>query len=95
MLEKEIEKRLGERVKRAGGLYLKFVSPGNDGVPDRIVVHDGRVVFVELKAEKGRLSALQARQIDRLRRAGAQVRILFGLAQAEDFARELEGGDAQ
>ena len=56
MLEREIERKAGERVKAAGGLWLKWVSPGMAGVPDRILIAPGgRVVFVELKQERGRL----------------------------------------
>lgn len=41
MREKEIEEKFREAVKRAGGKAYKFVSPGNDGVPDRLVVMPG------------------------------------------------------
>lgn len=61
MLEKFLEQKLVRRVKAAGGLCLKWSSPGAAGVPDRIVLlPGGRVVFVEMKRPKGgRLSALQ------------------------------------
>ena len=50
LLEKQIEARLRKRVNEMGGLFYKFVSPGNDGVPDRIaVLPGGRVWFIELK----------------------------------------------
>lgn len=60
-LEKEIEGKLGDVVKAAGGLCLKWVCPGWAGVPDRLVLLPGGVViFVETKRPKGgRLSARQ------------------------------------
>ena len=60
-LEKDIETKLVETVKRHGGKCLKWVCPGWSGVPDRIVLMPGaRVVFVETKRPKGgRLSKLQ------------------------------------
>ena len=68
MREKEIEKILTAEVKKLGGVAYKWVSPGNAGVPDRIVVFPGRApVFVELKSDAGRLSTLQEMQIRRLR----------------------------
>ena len=41
MREREIEKWLREQIKNLGGKALKFTSPGNDGVPDRIVFLPG------------------------------------------------------
>ena len=64
MLEREVEKKLVDGVRRMGGRAYKFVSPGNDGVPDRIVVlPDTAPMFVELKTESGKLSRLQKVQI--------------------------------
>lgn len=55
ILEKDIEKRLVREVKKLGGLCLKWVSPGNSGVPDRIVLMPGgKAIFVELKKPGGR-----------------------------------------
>lgn len=51
MRESDIERRLVQGVKKLGGRAYKFVSPGNVGVPDRLVVLPGGVVlFVEVKA---------------------------------------------
>ena len=60
-LERDIERKLNEAVKRRGGLCLKWVCPGWVGVPDRIVLMPGgRVYFVELKRPKGgKVSAMQ------------------------------------
>lgn len=60
-LEKEIERKLVDMVKRHGGLCLKWVCPGWSGVPDRIILLPGaRVYFIETKRPKGgRLSAIQ------------------------------------
>ncbi len=58
--EAKIEAYLKQQVKKAGGIAFKFVSPGYSGVTDRIVlIPGGTVVFVEVKAEKGSLTALQ------------------------------------
>ena len=51
MKEKIIEKKIGKTVKEAGGIASKFISPGFDGMPDRIVLLPGGVMgFVEVKA---------------------------------------------
>lgn len=98
MLEKDIEARLVRGVKKLGGRAYKFVSPGNVGVPDRIVVlPGGRVIFVELKTEKGVVSAAQRQQIRVLRDLGADVRVLQGVAAVDRFlaVTKTGGGDAE
>ena len=47
--ESNVEQYLVRKMKEAGGLCYKFVSPGCDGVPDRICIYRGQVIFVELK----------------------------------------------
>ena len=86
MLEREVEKFLVKGVREKGGRAFKWVSPGNDGVPDRIVILPGRVpVFVELKTETGRLSRIQSVQIQRLRSLGQDVRVLHGVDEVRRF----------
>ena len=92
MLEKDIEKRLTAEIRKKGGIAYKWTSPGNTGVPDRIIVMPkGRVYFVELKTDTGRLSEIQKKQIDRLRLRGCDVRVLYVLEQVEEFIKEVTG----
>lgn len=60
-LEKEIEAKLRKLVESHGGRCLKWVCPGWTGVPDRIILLPGGIIyFVETKKPKGGvLSALQ------------------------------------
>ncbi len=61
--EKTTERKLVQAVKLMGGLAPKFVSPGLDGVPDRIVMLPGKkVAFVELKADGRKMRPLQKRR---------------------------------
>lgn len=65
--ERTIETRFVNEVKKHGGLALKWVSPGQSGVPDRIVLTpDGRTIFVELKAPGKQLRPLQVKWMQRL-----------------------------
>lgn len=92
--EANVERSFCSRLRKAGCLVYKFVSPGNDGVPDRIVVTPGgRVIFVELKTERGKLAPIQEFQIGRLERHGQDVRVLYGTSDVDQFvANVLEGG---
>ena len=90
MRERSIESKLVRMVRERGGLCFKFVSPGNPGVPDRIVITPaGRTVYVELKTEVGRLAAIQKWQHEELRKRGADVRTLKGLEQVKAFVEEV------
>ncbi len=77
MLEKELEEKFKNAVKAAGGRAFKFVSPGNDGVPDRLVVlPEGHIGFVELKQKGKKPTKLQAKQMQRLKDLGCFVYLL-------------------
>ena len=90
MLEKEIEKVLTSEVKKLGGRAYKWVSPGNDGVPDRIVIFPGRrPVFVELKTDRGRLTSLQRVQCKRLKELGQDVRVIYGIDGLSQFFQDM------
>lgn len=90
MLEKDIEKLFRGEIKKAGGKAYKFTSPGNDGVPDRIVMlPGGRIVFVELKTDTRKLSKLQELQCRQIAELGQTVRVLHGLAEVRDFFLEF------
>ena len=92
MRESVLEARLVKAVERAGGLCLKWTSPGNPGVPDRIILTPaGRVIFAELKTETGRLASIQKWQIGRLRKLRADVRVVRGLDEALALAKEVAG----
>ena len=77
MREKEVEQYLVKKVKEIGGKAFKFVSPGNAGVPDRMVcLPGGRIFFVELKAPGGKTTALQDLQIKKLHDLGCEVFVI-------------------
>ena len=53
MLESTVERHLREEAKKRKGMALKFVSPGMNGVPDRIVLMpDGKMAFVDLSCHQ-------------------------------------------
>lgn len=93
MLEREVENHLREEVKRLGGVAFKFVSPGNDGVPDRLVcLPGGRVAFIELKAPGKKPTPLQVRQMERLQELGFSAMVLDSIEAVDEFIRTMKGG---
>ena len=76
-VEKTIEKKLVKAAKNMGGIALKFVSPGFDGMPDRIVLlPEGKIAFVEVKAPGCKPRPLQVSRHEVLRRLGFMVYVL-------------------
>lgn len=74
MREKLIEEDLRDKVKYLGGKAYKWISPGNNGMPDRIVVMPGgKIVFVELKATGQKSTDLQKAKQAELRKLGCTV----------------------
>ena len=74
MREKEIEAALVKAAKKWNGLALKFVSPGMSGVPDRLVLlPDGKLGFIELKAPGKRMRLLQEKRKRQLEALGFLV----------------------
>lgn len=72
--EKTTEKYLRDEIKKIRGFAYKFISPGNAGVPDRLIcLPGGKAVFVELKSEGKHSTELQKRQQDKLRALGFEV----------------------
>lgn len=71
--ESAIEGYVCRLAKDAGWLVFKFVSPSNSGVPDRIFIKDGRVVFIEFKAPGKKPTMLQNRIITKIRKAGIEA----------------------
>ncbi len=85
-LERDLEQWFRKQVVNLGGRSYKFVSPGNSGVPDRIVIWPGgKVDFVELKTTTGHLGPVQNAQIRRLKALGARVFVVYGRHEADTY----------
>lgn len=77
MREKNTERCLVTSVRKYGGLCPKWVSPGLDGVPDRIILLPcGHIAFAELKAPGKLPRPLQLRRKAQLEQLGFKVFII-------------------
>lgn len=71
MPEREVERALRRMIEARGGLCLKWVCPGNNGMPDRIcLLPGGRILFAEVKRPGGRIAPLQRIRAEELRSLG-------------------------
>lgn len=91
MRERDIEKYLRERVQTVGGWAPKWTSPGNNGVPDRIVfLPGGHIVFVELKATGEKPRPLQLAQHKRIKSYSQEVRVIDSKEQVDALIRDWQ-----
>lgn len=91
MRERSIEQALVKAVKAAGGICPKFVSPGFDGMPDRLVLLPGGTAgFVEVKAPGKKPRPLQESRHRLLRELGFRVYVVDGLAQIGGILDDIQ-----
>lgn len=90
MREKDIENWIRRQIKNMGGTFMKFVSPGNNGVPDRIAIMPGGYIwFVELKTDTGELTPIQTWKIEQMKKLDVPVIVVRGMTDARAFVDTL------
>ena len=88
MLESTVERHLREEAKKRKGMALKFVSPGMNGVPDRIVLMpDGKTAFVEPGKKPRPLQLKRKRMLERL---GFPVYVVDNIEQIGGILDEIQ-----
>ena len=91
MREKTLEALLVQAVKSMGGLAPKFVSPGFDGMPDRIVLlPHGKMAFIEVKAHGKKQRPLQVRRKSQLESLGFSVYCMDDATQIGGMLDEIQ-----
>ena len=95
-MEKDIERKLVKAVRMKGGICPKYVSPGYDGMPDRLaLLPDGKVGFIEVKDIGKKPRPLQESRHRLLRSLGFKVFTLNDENMIPLILGEIEGGDSE
>lgn len=90
--EKCLEQTLSKEVKKRGGLALKFISPGMSGAPDRLILmKDGKLAFIELKAPGKKMRLLQIKRKRQLESLGFLVYCIDNKQQIGGVINEICG----
>ena len=90
MREKTIERELIRAVRSCDGICPKLVSPGTDGMPDRmILMPGGKIGLVEVKAPGRKPRPLQVKRHRQLRELGFKVFVLDDTRQIPEIIREV------
>lgn len=91
MKEQHLEQALVKTVEALGGVCWKLVSPGTAGVPDRIVLlPDGHVGFVEVKAPGGKVRAIQKHRLRQLKHLGFTALVLNNSDEVEEVCHAIQ-----
>ena len=94
MTEKNIEQYLVRKVRETGGKAYKFVSPGNAGVPDRLLIlPSGKVIFVELKAPGKVPTNLQKAKHRELEKLKQRVFVIDSKEKVDTVLQQEKGCD--
>lgn len=88
--ECQVESAMGDKLKQLGCLYWKFVSPGTNGVADRIVIlPNGVIYFVEMKRLGEVERDKQVYRREQLLSHKVRHRFVHGSAEADEFVEEV------
>ena len=92
--ERQIEQRLVTETRKRGGMALKFVSPSFAGMPDRLILlPDGKMAFVEVKATGQKPRPLQVKRHAMLRKLGFKVFVLDAASDIPMMLKKVVEGD--
>ena len=89
--EKNVESYIRAKLNELDLMVLKFLPDHSNGMPDRVVLlPGGRVVWVELKTEGGRLSEIQKYQHEILRSHGQEVVVVWNKEQVGELVWRIQ-----
>ena len=92
MRESLIEKKVCDYAKEQGFLVYKFSSPSQRGVPDRMFIYDGGVMFIEFKAPGKKMTKLQSKIALDINRAGVIVHTVDDVSYGEFLVLHFKEG---
>ena len=91
MREKHVEQKLSQAVKTLGGMSIKIVSPGLNGLPDRLIIlPGGRIAFAELKAPGQKPRPIQTHRHNQLTNLGVPVHTIDHPNQIPGVLHEIQ-----
>lgn len=87
--EKPLERCLDKSVRNLGGWTLKLLPTFVRGLPDRLVLHQGRAFFCEIKTTKKRPEPAQVVVHRKLKKYGFEVYIIDSTEAINNFIKLL------
>ncbi|MCM1516203.1 MAG: VRR-NUC domain-containing protein [Paraprevotella sp.] len=90
ILESSVERYLDVQVRKRGGITRKLVYQGRRGAPDRMVLLEGRLFFVELKRPGEKPRPDQIAEMKVLEKFGQDTRVIDSREQVDAFLNGIE-----
>lgn len=87
-----VEKHFLKRSTELGFMCLKFTAPGTVGVPDRLLIGEGRTIYFEIKAPGEEPERHQVELIQTMRAHGALVYLADTKELVDELLTELAAG---
>ena len=85
MRESELQKKIKERLIKSGWSVIKLIQTNCNGIPDLMCIRKGRVMFLEVKTEKGIVAPLQEKRIEELNNHGVFAKVVRAVEDADIF----------
>lgn len=89
--ESNVEKYLKKEANKLGFLCFKFTS-GNNGVPDRIIIGNGQVVFTEVKAPGEKPRPDQVVMIKKINQRGVPAVYVDTREEVDNLLKQIQKG---
>jgi len=87
--EKLLERKLGRKVRAAGGISIKLLSTHITGLPDRMcLLPGGRVFFAEIKTTGKKPTKIQKAIHSKFMKLGFNVYVIDRSSQIDDICRK-------
>lgn len=87
--EGPVQAALIKGLESAGWWVQKVVGQSRSGLPDVVAAKDGRVIWIEVKRDGGKLRPSQRREIPLMRKAGCEVHIVVGKTGVKKFLKMI------
>ena len=97
--ETKVKRKVADALKQLGVYYFYPVTGGygKSGVPDIVWCYEGRFFGIECKAGKGKVTALQARNLEEIAAAGGIAAVINedSVHKVTDILNERETDERQ
>lgn len=79
MKESIIQKKCIKYFEDKGWFVIKLIQCNKNGMPDLMILKNNKCVFIECKAENGKLSELQKYRHEQLRKQNFEIYTIYSI----------------